>query len=110
MGLSADEIRDIYTQIQKIDRKLRRLEYEFENNVQEILEMAKEILSGRKMMEEAKNRLINANLRLVVSIAKKYTNRGLQFFDLVQEGNIGLIKVIEKFEYRKSYKFLPMLR
>jgi len=105
LGLSADEIRDIYTQIQKIDRKLRRLEYEFENNVQEILEMAKEILSGRKMMEEAKNRLINANLRLVVSIAKKYTNRGLQFFDLVQEGNIGLIKAIEKFEYRKGYKF-----
>ncbi len=105
LGLSADEIRDIYTQIQKIDRKLRRLEYEFENNVQEILDMAKEIQRGRKMMEIAKNRLINANLRLVVSIAKKYTNRGLQFFDLVQEGNICLIKAVEKFEYRKGYKF-----
>lgn len=105
LGLRADEIRDIYTQIQKIDRKLRRMEYDFENNVTEILNMEQEIARGRRMMEKAKNRLINANLRLVVSIAKKYTNRGLQFFDLVQEGNIGLIKAVEKFEYRKGYKF-----
>ncbi len=105
LGMKADEIREIYTQIQKIDRKLNRLEYEFENSIDEILEMSKEIQRGRKMMEIAKNHLINANLRLVVAIAKKYTNRGLQFFDLVQEGNIGLIKAVEKFEYRKGYKF-----
>lgn len=105
LGMSADEIREIYTQIQKISRKLRRLEYEFENDVSEIISMSKEIERGQRMMKEAKNRLINANLRLVVSIAKKYTNRGLQFFDLVQEGNIGLIKAVEKFEYRKGYKF-----
>lgn len=105
LGIPADEIRDLYTQIQKIDRKLRHLEYEFENDVTEILAMAKEIGRGQSMMDRAKNRLINANLRLVVSIAKKYTNRGLQFFDLVQEGNIGLIKAVEKFEYRKGYKF-----
>ncbi len=105
LNMTTDDIRDIYTQIQKIDRKLCKFEYEFENTIDEILEKAREIKRGSKMMEDAKNRLINANLRLVVSIAKKYTNRGLQFFDLVQEGNIGLIKAVEKFEYRKGFKF-----
>ena len=105
LGLTADEIREVYTQIQKINRKLRKIEYDFENSVEEIIDMTKEIKRGKNMADLAKNRLINANLRLVVSIAKKYTNRGLQLFDLIQEGNIGLIKAVEKFEYRKGYKF-----
>jgi RNA polymerase primary sigma factor len=105
LGLSADQIKDKIRQIQITEKKLNSLESSFENSIDEILEMSEEITHGKEMMQNAKDRLIKANLRLVVSIAKKYTNRGLHFFDLVQEGNIGLIKAVEKFEYRKGYKF-----
>ncbi len=105
LGLPADRVKELIRQIQSNDKKLARLENDFHNSVAEVLAMAKEIEHGRSMMKSAKDRLIKANLRLVVSIAKKYTNRGLHFFDLVQEGNIGLIKAVEKFEYRKGYKF-----
>ena len=103
--MSADVIKDRIRQVQLTEKKLGALEVEFENSIDEILKMANQIVHGRTMMQNAKDRLIKANLRLVVSIAKKYTNRGLHFFDLVQEGNIGLIKAVEKFEYRKGYKF-----
>ncbi|TVR59157.1 MAG: RNA polymerase sigma factor RpoD [Spirochaetaceae bacterium] len=105
LGLSADQIKEKIRQIQVTEKKLKGFEVEFENAIDEILEMSEEITRGKIMMQNAKDRLIKANLRLVVSIAKKYTNRGLHFFDLVQEGNIGLIKAVEKFEYRKGYKF-----
>ena len=105
LGLEADQIKELIRQIQMNEKKLTKLENEFHNSIGEILDMAERIGRGRFMLKSAKDRLIKANLRLVVSIAKKYTNRGLHFFDLVQEGNIGLIKAVEKFEYRKGYKF-----
>jgi RNA polymerase primary sigma factor len=105
LGLSSDEIKEKIRLIQVTEKKLRTLEIEFEESIENINQMAGEISHGRLMMKSAKDRLIRANLRLVVSIAKKYTNRGLHFFDLVQEGNIGLIKAVEKFEYQKGFKF-----
>jgi RNA polymerase primary sigma factor len=105
LKISSERIKNKIRNFQINEKKLYKIEVEFENTIDEILNMAKEIGHGKIMMKKAKDRLIKANLRLVVSIAKKYTNRGLHFFDLVQEGNIGLIKAVEKFEYRKGYKF-----
>jgi RNA polymerase primary sigma factor len=85
--------------------RLERYQAALGHTIDALLTLADEVERGRLVLKEAKDRLIRANLRLVVSIAKKYTNRGLHFFDLVQEGNIGLIKAVEKFEYRKGYKF-----
>jgi RNA polymerase primary sigma factor len=105
LKLSSDEIKEKIHHIQQNKKQLDKMESDFEETVERINQLAKELNSGRIMMKKAKDSLITANLRLVVSIAKKYTNRGLHFFDLVQEGNIGLIKAVEKFEYKKGFKF-----
>jgi RNA polymerase primary sigma factor len=105
LGIPAEEIKEKIKKIQLAEKELKNIENEYEDPISEIIDKAREISRGKIMMKNAKDRLIQANLRLVVSIAKKYTNRGLHFFDLVQEGNIGLIKAVEKFEYRKGYKF-----
>ena len=105
LGLTSDQIKEEIKELQLTEKELRGIEYDFECPVEEILECVRNIEYGQKILKNAKDRLIKANLRLVVSIAKKYTNRGLQFFDLVQEGNIGLIKAVEKFEYLKGFKF-----
>jgi len=98
--------RDFYRRrIAKYKEKLEQLESRYGCSYDELRETIREIRNGEDESERAKQELIVANLRLVVSIAKKYTNRGLQFLDLIQEGNIGLMKAVEKFEYRRGYKF-----
>ena len=91
--------------IVKLQKKLARIEVQTNLSVSEIKEINRRMSIGEAKSKRAKKEMIEANLRLVISIAKKYTNRGLQFLDLIQEGNIGLMKAVDKFEYRRGYKF-----
>ncbi len=92
-------------EIKRAQRKLISIEEQSNLTVAEIKEINRRVAIGEAKSRRAKKEMIEANLRLVISIAKKYTNRGLQFLDLIQEGNIGLMKAVDKFEYRRGYKF-----
>jgi RNA polymerase primary sigma factor len=103
--LKKADLQEIDREAKNIQRKITRLEVECGLTAERLKNAVRAIIEGEIRAREAKSELVKANLRLVVSIAKKYTNRGLQFLDLIQEGNIGLMKAVDKFEYQRGYKF-----
>ena len=101
----ADKLGAVKEDVQRAQRKIGTIEDIIGLPVGDIKEINRRISIGEAKARRAKKEMVEANLRLVISIAKKYTNRGLQFLDLIQEGNIGLMKAVDKFEYRRGYKF-----
>ncbi len=104
-GYTLEDFIRMDKEIRTAQRAIRRLEREAGNTYEELREIVEQINIGEREAHEAKMKVVEANLRLVVSIAKRYANRGLQFLDLIQEGNIGLMRAIDKFEYKRGYKF-----
>ncbi len=104
-GFKLDDFIKMDKQVRNAQHLIKRLEKEAGNTYDELRDIVIAINKGEKEAHEAKMKVVEANLRLVVSIAKKYTNRGLQFLDLIQEGNIGLMRAVDKFEYQRGYKF-----
>ena len=103
--LSKADLLEMIRSVTNAQRKIHKVETECGLSANKLATAVKAIVEGETRAKEAKSELVKANLRLVVSIAKKYTNRGLQFLDLIQEGNIGLMKAVDKFEYQRGYKF-----
>ncbi|MBA3537876.1 MAG: RNA polymerase sigma factor RpoD [Tatlockia sp.] len=103
--LDLERIKEHSEEIKRLQSRLAAFEEEFGLIISEIKDINRKMSIGEAKARRAKKEMVEANLRLVISIAKKYTNRGLQFLDLIQEGNIGLMKAVDKFEYRRGYKF-----